>query len=225
MPPAGRTLAIISTTAGLIFLLSTLFDTIWWASSHLHLPQDTQILAEGPLTPLKDQPEPLKQAPPPSNTRDISILCAAATLTPQTNQGFKAHVAHIVDGDTLDVYVAGQRNRIRLWGIDAPEQDQPAGPRSHDYLAKLAPPGSTIVVYPLDTDEYDRTVAVAGLPNQPAVNYLMVRQGMAYVSDWPDAQYNDCLDQAKRTALRFNTGIWSQGADAGIRPWHHRNHH
>ena len=37
-------------------------------------------------------------------------------------------VAHIVDGDTFDM--AGLR--IRLWGIDAPEDDQPGG--SHDDL-------------------------------------------------------------------------------------------
>jgi endonuclease YncB( thermonuclease family) len=42
-------------------------------------------------------------------------------------------VAHIVDGDTFDMADV----RIRLWGIDAPEDDQPGGKAATATLARL----------------------------------------------------------------------------------------
>ena len=59
----------------------------------------------------------------------FSLHTEAATLD--------GRVAHVVDGDTLDVIVQGKRIRVRILDIDAPEQKQPYGHRSRQSLIAI----------------------------------------------------------------------------------------
>ena len=67
-----------------------------------------------------------------------------------------ARVAHVVDGDTLDVTFAHRgRERVRLLGIDTPETVKPRapvecfGPEASDHTKELLPPGTAVVSGPL----------------------------------------------------------------------------
>ena len=68
------------------------------------------------------------------------VLCALTFFV--ANLGAHAdvmhgRVAHIVDGDTLDVIVQGKRIRVRILDIDAPEHAQPYAHRSRQSLIAL----------------------------------------------------------------------------------------
>lgn len=103
----------------------------------------------------------------------IAILAATALLT-CTSPG-------VVDGDTLRC----KGERIRIWGIQAPERSDPGGPASTRALAALTtgrtvecrrPPSGQV------RDRYRRLVAQC-FANGRDVAADMVRQGQA--KDWP----------------------------------------
>ena len=83
----------------------------------------------------------------------------------------------ITDGDTLRCNGV----RVRLWGIDAPERDTPAGPPATRALAQIID-GGTIVCEQKDIDRYGRTVALCRI-NGRDIAAEMVAQGHA--KDFP----------------------------------------
>ena len=95
--------------------------------------------------------------------------------------------ASVVDGDTLEIH----GNRIRLWGIDAPESNQLC--RGEDSLqyrcgAQAANDLDAFIARrpvncsPLSLDPYDRTVATCSVEGTDLGEWL-VRKGLAL--EWP----------------------------------------
>ncbi len=68
---------------------------------------------------------------------------------------FRTTILEVVDGDT--VRVPGYT--VRLYGVDAPEKDQPFGPQATGCLATLVW-GRTVEVRPQGVDRYGRLLAV-----------------------------------------------------------------
>jgi endonuclease YncB( thermonuclease family) len=159
----------------------------------------------------------------------------------QTQQGSKqsqSQIAQVVpgsiyDGDTLRVNLNGTETRIRLCGIDAPERDQPLGIAARDHLRSLINRGNgTIVVVPVEQDQYGRTVAElyiqprSGLGYQAgeeiAVNAQMVADGYAYhyaqySGDCPNGGLLAAIESQAQAARR---GVWSHSNS--VRPWDYR---
>lgn len=95
----------------------------------------------------------------------------------------------VIDGDTLETE---RGEKIRLWGIDAPELDTPAGRRSATILRALTA-GKTLTCYPMQQDRYGRTVARCDTPEPRDIACDLVRLGAA--RDWPSFSggwYEDC---------------------------------
>lgn len=93
-----------------------------------------------------------------------------------------AHAADVTDGDGL--HQAGER--VRLWGIDAPELDQECkrngmayrcGEQARDALVALVAAGD-VRCEPVDRDRYGRTVARCSV-NGLDLGAEMVRLGWA----------------------------------------------
>lgn len=95
-------------------------------------------------------------------------------------------VVRVVDGDTVDVKVDGEIQRIRLLNIDTPETVDPSQPEeclgaeATAYTKTLLKPGQKVdLVYDVDrTDRYGRTLAHVILENGHAVSDLIARQGL-----------------------------------------------
>ena len=86
--------------------------------------------------------------------------------------------AHVIDGDTIVI----SRTKIRLFGIDAPELDQPFGETSKWALDSLCK-GKRVTAHVNGDLSHDRVVAVCKLPCGMDLGAEMVRQGLAL--DWP----------------------------------------
>ena len=101
----------------------------------------------------------------------LGPLCQAATA---------ATVVSIGDGDTISVLERGQKLKVRLACIDAPETAQsPYGLASRNQLKALLPLGSTVSLRVQAVDRYGRRVAeVIG---NGIVNLAMVQSGQAFV--------------------------------------------
>lgn len=115
----------------------------------------------------------------------------------------------VIDGDTLRI----DNLVIRLWGIDAPEDDQhcelpdgepwPCGAEASKALEAMID-GRSVVCAPLYFDRYRRVVARCWR-NDAELGAWLVRRGWAL--DWPrysDGHYAD--DQAIARARR--AGVW-----------------
>lgn len=131
--------------------------------------------------------------------------------------------ARVIDGDTLVVNGV----HIRLYGIDAPEQDQPCNDaQGFPYRCGLIATGKmqtllsdrTVTCQPLDVDRYGRTVAACSASGVDLGDF-MVRSGWAvdYTRYDADGRYKEAEDEA-RAAHR---GIF-QGPFMQPEQWRHR---
>jgi micrococcal nuclease len=103
-------------------------------------------------------------------------------LSVQARDPFSGKVVGVTDGDTITGLEPNKKTqfKIRLYGIDTPEKQQPFGTRAKQFTSDLCF-GKTVQVETVDTDRYGRTVALVKLENGILVNEEIVRAGFAWV--------------------------------------------
>lgn len=128
-------------------------------------------------------------------------------------------VDRVVDGDTIDVITpTGNRQRIRVLGIDTPETvhpDKPVecmGPQASAFTGELAASGTTITLitdHRADTwDDYDRRLGHVMIAETNLAHELLVR-GLARATTFPHSLVSAYAD-AQATAQHNHLGMWSQ---------------
>jgi micrococcal nuclease len=138
-----------------------------------------------------------------------------------------ATVDFVVDGDTLDVVLAGsgEQERVRLIGINTPEIAHPAsgtrpanpddcfGPEAKRYLSLLLPAGSPVHLERdvVARDDYGRLLGyVYRATDGVFANYELARQGFAKpLAIPPNDQYADLFVDAARQAEADDVGLWA----------------
>ena len=128
---------------------------------------------------------------------------------------FYGPLVRVKDGDSLVVKVQGVAMEIRLAGIDAPELDQPYGRDAKQVLVSIAS-GRQLVVKPLDTDRYGRTVAQVW-NGETHLNAEIVKRGGA----WFYSEYarSDALYAVEQEARKAKRGLWALRLEDRIEPW------
>lgn len=131
---------------------------------------------------------------------------------------FSARVVGIQDGDTITVlYFERYQIKVRLYGIDAPENSQPFGNASKKKLSDLVF-GKNVTLYTKGKDRYGRLLA--WVFNGPiCANKEMVRSGMA----WWYRQYapkENGLRLAEQEARGRKAGLWADRSP--VPPWNWR---
>ena len=92
-----------------------------------------------------------------------------------------ATVMRVIDGDTIVVKTnQNQKQKVRLWGIDAPEMRQKSGPKSGRFLTTLLT-DQPVYIDVVTTDKYGRLVANVYDSNGVYINEEMIRIGLAWV--------------------------------------------
>jgi micrococcal nuclease len=104
----------------------------------------------------------------------LTVLVATGSLA-QTPQ-FSAQVRRITDGDTFRMY--DLEPAIRIWGLDAPETDEPGGSEATQTLTRLIA-GQTLTCQIKDVDRYSRIVGQCFLPNGRDIAAEMIGLGVA----------------------------------------------
>ncbi|MBB4000906.1 thermonuclease family protein [Aureimonas pseudogalii] len=123
-------------------------------------------------------------------------------------------MATVVDGDTLNFEGSGER--VRLYGIDAPESSQTCddasgkrylcGTKAAEYLADLVGRSGQVTCFWSERDRYDRPVAECVKPDNTVLNAEMVRAGFAIVfKRYRDGRYDPEEAQAKAA----QNGLWA----------------
>ena len=128
----------------------------------------------------------------------------------------------VSDGDTIAVDCDGEKLKLRLCGIDAPEKAQPLGSESRALMVKLVE-NKQVMIRPIEKDRYGRIVAEIEVKGDRRlengeyevlfVNEEMVRSGLAYEYK----QYSkNCpnrnrIAKAEEFAKDKKLGVWDGG--------------
>ena len=130
---------------------------------------------------------------------------------------FSGKVIKVADGDTITVLKDGEKVRIRLYGIDAPEKKQEYGIKSLDVLKKMID-GQVVEIDVKDKDQYGRVVGEVYY-NGKNVNLYMLETGNA----WWYKQYskgNLEFAAAEEKAKLNKVGLWEDKDP--VPPWEFR---
>lgn len=150
----------------------------------------------------------------------VLAMAIVSTMRPSDAADEFTGQADIIEGDILELH----GNRIRLWGIDAPEIDQLCrGEDSQTYQCGVEAAhqldafvaGRPVTCVPIRLDRDGRTVATCSVGGADLGQWL-VRSGLAL--DWP--QYSDGKYGADQgVAEKAGTGIWK---GSYVEPWLYR---
>lgn len=129
-----------------------------------------------------------------------------------------AVVEFVIDGDTVDVVVGGERERIRLIGIDTPESVsrnvpvQCFGKEASDALTGLLPPG-TVLRIERDEEARDRygrlLLYLYRNEDNLFVNQWMIEQGFADTLFFdPNNTFEGPFTRSRNGARAAGLGLW-----------------
>jgi endonuclease YncB( thermonuclease family) len=133
-------------------------------------------------------------------------------------------VERVVDGDTLDVLLESGKIRVRMHGIDSPENDQPLAAEAADLLHGFVEGLPVELQVISQRSSYERMVARV-YSGRADLDGEMVRVGMAYaerryLNEVDDGESYCVLEHAARSA---KIGIWALPAEQRIAPWEWRD--
>lgn len=128
-----------------------------------------------------------------------------------------AVVTHVVDGDTIDVEVAGAEYTVRYIGVNTPETVDPRrgvecfGPEASAFNKQLVE-GQTVGLEKdvSEVDQYGRLLRYVWVGSE-MVNATLVREGYAQASTYPpDVKHQDEFTELQREAAEAGRGLWGE---------------
>ena len=135
----------------------------------------------------------------------MPLSCTDNEESPQLLEGICVGVS---DGDSLHLELPdGERVRVRLYGIDAPEKDQECALAARKKLGKLIY-DKKIRVEVLDVDKYGRYVGRV-YAGARYVNRFMLKEGLAWHYKYYAAD-DELLAEAEARARAAGRGIWAE---------------
>lgn len=153
----------------------------------------------------------------------IVTLASLALLITGTGCSFlpsndsRGIVMRIIDGDTVDMRIAGNETRVRLLNIDTPESVDPnkaiecLGPEATEYLKTLLAPGDEVELeYDIErTDRYGRTLAGV-YKDDSLVNADIAAAGFGIAVKYePNVRFYDEVLAAEQSASTNARGLFS----------------
>jgi micrococcal nuclease len=141
-------------------------------------------------------------------------------------------VSRIIDGDTIEILLEGQKEKVRLIGIDTPEsrlnkkakkdakrtntdvkEIKKMGIRAKNFLKSIIKPGDGIrLEYDVThRDQYGRILAYIYLSDGQMLNDLLVKEGYANTLTYPpNVRYEERFRESLRYARENKKGLWSE---------------
>jgi endonuclease YncB( thermonuclease family) len=134
---------------------------------------------------------------------------------------WEARVVSVADGDTITVEPerGGDRVKIRLHGIDAPERKQPYGQSARGFVHNV----SLYKRVEIDTkvkDRYGRTVAVVTVPGG-VLQEMLLDAGLAWVyPQYCKDTFCGAWERKQSVARKARKGLWADPDP--VPPWEWR---
>ena len=136
-----------------------------------------------------------------------------------------AIVSRVIDGDTIEVTLRGETQRVRLLLVDTPEVyggEECYGPEASAYASSLLPEGTEVRLERdvTDADFFGRLLRYVYLADGRMLNELLVEGGYATVYPFgSDVLHEQRLRDAEARAREAGAGLWTacetEDADEG----------
>ena len=126
--------------------------------------------------------------------------------------GETATVTRIIDGDTIDVRLNGETQRVRYIGVNTPERDEPCYNEATAANSALVRDRAVTLVRDVsETDQYGRLLRYVYV-GDVFVNAELVMEGYAESRHYPpDTAYTSYFDRLEATARSANLGCHPTG--------------
>lgn len=126
-------------------------------------------------------------------------------------------VTKVIDGDTIEVEINGEKKRVRYIGIDTPETVHPSKPvecfgkEASDRNKELVTGKMVRLEKDVsETDKYGRLLRYVYVDND-FINLRLVAEGYANVVTYPpDVKYSEQFLMAEREARKSDLGLWNK---------------
>ena len=148
----------------------------------------------------------------------VALLLACLAAPSLDAQEFRGKVVGVTDGDTITVLQDRTPVKVRLNGIDAPEQGQPFGERAKQFASALCF-GDEVTIKTSGTDKYGRTLGDVVLVDGRILNQELVKAGMAW--HYKEYSKDETLAKLEKEAKEKKIGLWSD--PHAIAPWEWRH--
>lgn len=149
--------------------------------------------------------------------------CANPRIKPDSTK-FSGKVVAVKDGDTI--VVAGENMRqvtIRLYGVDCPERKkgQAYNRNAKEFTSDFSF-GKKVDVEVIDTDRYQRSVAIIKLPDGKNLNEALVANGYAWVyTHYCKKDFCKAWAELESKARLAKKGLWQDKAPVPPWKWRH----
>ena len=145
------------------------------------------------------------------STAILLIACSASTPGPNLSAPGSintAQVLHVVDADTLDVLIAGNKHRVRLFGVDTPERGERCYQEAMDRTQELSGDSVLLEAGPRKEDKYGRLLFYLYTQSGESIDTKLIQEGLA--TAWTrDGQYRDKLVREENQARAKGKGcLW-----------------
>jgi len=167
-------------------------------------PEPTPTPTPEPTSTLAPSPEPTATEP------------SSPTPIPKSQT---ARVIRIIDGDTIEVQIDDVSYKVRLIGVDAPEQGQPFYEEAMEYNREFVENQTVVLVRDVsETDKYGRLLRYVYV-GDIFVNAELVRRGYAQVATYPpDVEFADYFVELQREAREAGEGLWGLAEPTPVPP-------
>lgn len=138
--------------------------------------------------------------------------------------GVQAHIHRVIDGDTLEVIINGEKQKVRLIGVNTPETVDPRRPvqcfgKEASNYAKQLLTNQTVFLESDPSqgsiDKYHRLLRYVWLDAKTNVNELLIADGYAYEYTYNTPyKYQSVFKAAQQEAQNAARGLWSPNACA-----------
>ena len=144
----------------------------------------------------------------------LLLLISISSARAETVTG---KVIGISDGDTVTILIDGYQEKVRLHGIDSPEQGQEYSKKARRFTSRMVY-GKTVSIERMGKDRYGRTIGWVQVDDK-VLNEELIRAGYA----WHFKKYSSSekLAALENEARKSGAGLWA-GYDP-IPPWEYRS--
>jgi len=126
-----------------------------------------------PAPPPTPAGPPQPACSPPYPTAEPRAFCA------DPGRYERATLADVIDGDTIDVLAGGAPERVRLFGIDAPERGDACAREATERVAELAAAGVHLRADDRNRDSYGRLLRYVYTPAGLSIDAVLIAEGLA----------------------------------------------
>lgn len=146
----------------------------------------------------------------------LLLLCLSIPLPLFAWEG---RVISVIDGDLISVLHEGREERLRLFGVDTPDDPQDFGREAWDFTSQTVL-GKMVEVTPIEQDRHGNILGIITV-NGTTLNSELAKSGLAWVYGRKCTRA-ECREwkEFESEAKRRGGGLWSDPNP--IPPWEYR---